>query len=334
VRRLAHVLLGLAALAPACSPDEPAATGPPLRLPYDVEVDARGRVYVADGLLHRVLRHDPATGETVVVAGTGERGSSGDGGPALEATLDEPVGLALDAAGNLYLADFPANRIRRVDPSGRITTLAEIELPAEVALHPDGRSAAVPTLGNYLHRIDLQTGTVETLAGDGTPATTGQGGPATAASVESPHGAAYDDEGNLYFPDGHFLRRIDAQSGVIETVAGTGTEGASGDGGPALEAAIDAVKVLVEPDGSLYLVGGDPGGGQIRRIEPDGTIETVVGTGSLGEDGEGRSATEIGILPSDVAFAPDGALVFSQTAPEPAVRRVDPETGLVTTLLR
>ena len=172
-------------------------------------------------------------------------------------------------------------------------------------------------------------------AGDGIPATSGEGGPAVEASVESPHGAAYDDAGNLYVPDGPgYLRRIDAETGVIETVAGVGTEGASGDGGAATRAAIDASKLLIGPDGSLYLVGGDPGGGEIRRIAPDGTIETVVGTGVLGENGEGLPATEIGILASDVAIAPDGALVFSQTEPEPAVRRVDPETGLVTTLVR
>jgi sugar lactone lactonase YvrE len=357
-RLLPAVVLTLAAFAAGCASGEeieaepaPVPAAPRLELPLDVEIDPEGRIFIADAALHRVLRHDPATGETVVVAGTGEPGSSGDGGAAVDAKLDEPVGLGLDADGNLYVADFPANRVRRIDPGGRITTLAgtgregwsgdggpaeraDLGLPAAAVVDPDGRYLAVPTLENYVRRIDLDTGTIETLAGDGTPATTGEGGPAAEASVESPHGAAYDSRGNLYLPDGHFLRRIDAKSGVIETVAGVGTEGATGDGGAAVRAAIDAAKLLVGPDGSLYLVGGDPDGGQIRRIAPDGTIETVVGTGTLGEYGDGRLATEIGILPSDVALAPDGALVFSQTAPEPAVRRVDPETGLVATLVR
>jgi hypothetical protein len=356
-RLLLAVISTLAALAAGCASGEteaepaPVTAAPPLELPLDVEVDPDGRIFIADAALHRVLRHDPATGETVVVAGTGVPGSSGDGGAALDATLDEPVGLGLDANGNLYVADFPANRVRRIDPSGRITTLAgtgregwsgdggpaeraDLGLPAAAVVDPAGRYLVVPTLGNYVRRIDLGVGTIETLAGDGTPATTGEGGPAVEASVESPHGAAYDAGGDLYLPDGHVLRRIDAETGVIETVAGTGREGASGDGGAAIRAALDAAKLLVGPDGSLYLVGGDPDGGRIRRIAPDGTIETVVGTGTLGENGEGRLATEIGILPSDVALAPDGALVFSQTAPEPAVRRVDPVTGLVTTLVR
>lgn len=348
--RRVRLALALAACLPAAAcagtEDEPVpsreeqgqAAAPRLELPYDVEVDARGRVYVADGELHQVLRHDPDSGETVVLVGTGAPGSAGDGGPAEEATLEEPVGLALDGDGNLYVADFWAHRIRRVDPSGGITTVAgtgvegwngdggpadraALGLPAAVAVDPTGRYLAVPTLGNYVRRIDLETGLIETIAGDGRPATTGEGGPAATASVESPHGAAYDDAGNLLFPDGQRrVRQVDAETGAITTLLR----------GPDAS----ATKVLVAPDGSLYLVDGDPNGGLVRRIGPDGTVEIAIGTGSLGESGDGLLAGEIGILPSDVAVAPDGALVFSQTEPEPAVRRVDPATGLVTTLLR
>lgn len=89
-----------------------------------------------------------------------------------------------------------------------------------------------------------------------------------------------------------------------------------------------------DPDGSIYLVTGDPSGGDVRRLDPDGTVEVLVGTGALGPAEDGLPATEIGILPSDVAVAPDGALLLSQAEPEPAVRRVDPETGIVTTLFR
>lgn len=348
MRRLSLALaLAACLLAAGCAggDDEPgpvleerAAPGPRLELPYDVEIDGQGRIYVADGLLHQVLRHDPATEETVVVAGTGRAGTSGDGGPATAAEIEEPVGLALDAAGNLFIADFPANRVRRVDADGVITTVAgtgvegwsgdggpaaeaDLGLPAEVAVDPSGRYVAVPTLGNYIRRIDLESGLIETIAGDGRPRTTGEGGPAAQASVESPHGVGYDESGNLVFPDGQRrIRQVDVGSGAITTVV----RGADA----------SAAKVLVTPDDTLYLVDGDPGGGLIRRIAPDGTVEIVVGTGVLGENGEGLPAVEIEILPSDVALAPDGALIFSQTQPEPAVRRVDPATGLVTTLLR
>ena len=296
----------------ASSDDEPI-----LRLPYDVEVDERGRIYVADGELHQILLLDPATDEVAVFAGTGEPGSDGDGGPATAARIGEPVGLALAEDGTLFIADFPEHRVRRVDPDGTISTLARIRLPAEVALDAEERYLAVPSLASVLRRVDLETERVERLA-----------------RVETPHGAAYDEAGNLYFPDGHYVRRMDATSGALTTIAGTGREEATGDGGPASDAGVDAVKLLVAADGSLYLVGGDPGGGTIRRISPDGIIETVVGTGTLGPNGDGGPAVAAGILPSDVALARDGALIVSQTEPVPSIRRVDPSTGVITTLLR
>jgi streptogramin lyase len=290
---------------------------PNLRLPYDVEVDTRGRIYIADGELHQVLLLDPAQGEVSIFAGTGEPGSDGDGGPATAAQIGEPVGLALASDGTLFIADFFENRVRRVDSDGTISTLARIRLPAEVALDSRGRSLAVPSLESVLRLMELDGGRMKTLA-----------------RPETPHGAAFDEDGNLYFPDGHYIRRMDAQTGAIRTIAGTGREEATGDGGPAREAGVDAVKLLVGPDGSLYLVGGDPSGGTVRRISPDGIIETVVGTGSLGPNGDGGSALAAGILPSDVVLTEDGALIVSQTEPEPAIRRVDPETGVITTLLR
>jgi DNA-binding beta-propeller fold protein YncE len=311
---------------------------PVLELPYDLAVDSEGAIYVADGLLHQVLRVDPGTGESEIVAGTGEAGTSGDGGPAEEATLQEPVGVSFAPDGSLLIADFVANRIRRVDPDGTIFTVAgtgregwsgdggpaeraDLGLPTAVALDPTGRYVAVPTLGNYVRRIDLETGRIQTVAGDGAQRTTGEGGPAVEASVESPHGAAYDAGGNLYFPDGQVaIRRILADTGTIESVVE----------GPEAE----AFKVLFAPDGTLYLVSGDPSGGQIKRLSEGGSIEVVVGTGVLGASDDGMPATEIGVLPSDIEFAPDGALLFAQSQPEPAVRRVDPETGVVTTILR
>jgi sugar lactone lactonase YvrE len=343
-----HAVLALLLVAAGCGgdgddaarPTAPAVERPEpvLQLPYDLAVDAEGRIYVADGLLHQVLRVDPESGESEVFAGTGEVGSDGDGGPAVEATIQEPVGMALAPDGSLFLADFPANRIRAVAPDGTISTVAgtgsegrtgdggpaaraDLGLPAHVALDPTGRYLAVPTLGNYVRRIDLETGLIETIAGDGEERTTGEGGPAAKASVESPHGAAYDADGNLYFPDGQSLiRRVLAESGRIETAV-DGLEGG-------------AFKVLFAPDGSLYLISGDPSGGQVSRVAEDGSLEVVIGTGSLGASDDGMLATEIGVLPSDIEFAPDGALLFSQSEPEPAVRRVDPETAVVTTILR
>ena len=327
-----RLALLLCVVAAGCSGEAPEAgrqsttpAAPRLQLPYDLAVDAEGRVYVADGLLRRILRHDPATGETTVVAGTGESGSTGDGGPARAATFEEPLGLAFDRDGNLYVVDFPAGRIRRIAPDGTIATLAGgLDLVAAAAVDPTGSYLAAPTLENYVRRIDLETGTVGTIAGDGTPVDAGDGGPAAEARVESPHGAEFDAEGNLYLPSATgALRRVDAESGTIETMDAT-------TGGVAEE----TFKMIAAPDGSLYLVAGSPDGGLIRRLAPDGTIDAVVGTGMIGAAADGMAATEVGVLPSDVALAPDGAILFSQSEPEPAVRRVDPETGIVSTLFR
>jgi streptogramin lyase len=343
-----HAVLALFVLVAGCGGDgEEAARqttaavdvpAPVLELPYDLAFDAEGRLYVADGLLHQVLRVDPGTGLSEVVVGTGEVGSEGDGGPAVEATIQEPVGIAFAPDGSLFVADFAANRIRAVGPDGTISTIAgtgrdgrtgdggpatkaDLGLPAYVALDPTGRYLAVPTLGSLVRRIDLETGRIATVAGNGEQRTTGEGGPATEASVESPHSAVYDEEGNLYFPDGqNLIRRVLADSGRIETVV-------DGLGG-------GAFKVLFAPDGTLYFITGDPSGGQVSRVAADGSLEVVVGTGSLGASDDGMRAAEIGVLPRDIAFAPDGALLFSQSEPEPAVRRVDPATGVVTTILR
>jgi streptogramin lyase len=329
----AWLVAGCADGAPAGAPAT-TAPEPRLLLPFDVEVDAQGRIYVADGELHQVLRLDPASGNVEVVAGNGDAGSTGDGGLAVDARIAEPTGLALASDGTLFLADFSENRVRRVDPDGTITTVAEPLGPAEVALDPTGRYLAVPLLGHVVFRVDLRSGTSRRIAGDGNAATTGNGGPAVKARVESPHGAAYDADGNLYLPDGAYIRRIDARTGVITTIAGTGFAEPDGDGGPAREASVNPVKLLVTPEGGIYVVGSDLTGGTIRFIDPDGTIDAVAGTGFIGADGEGGPALEAEILPSDVALAPDGALIVSQTEPEPAVRRIDPETGIITTLLR
>jgi DNA-binding beta-propeller fold protein YncE len=325
IRRASLVPLGCLLLAAGCSDGAPeagapatTASEPRLLLPFDVEVDAQGRIYVADGELHQVLRFDPASGDVEVVAGNGTAGSEGDGGPAVDARIGEPTGLALAPDGTLFLADFAENRVRRVDPQGTVSTLAELIGPAEVALDPTGRFLAVPLLGHVVFRIDLRTGRSVRIAGNGNAATTGDGGPARGAQIESPHGAAYDPDGNLFLPDRNSIRRIDPHTGVI-------TATASG---------VHAVKLLVAPGGGIYLTESEPTGGTIRFIDPDGTIHTVAGTGFIGADGEGGPALEAEILPSDVALAPDGALIVSQTEPEPAVRLIDLETGIITTLLR
>lgn len=255
-----------------------------LKLPYDLEVAPDGAIFVADAMLHRIVRVDRATRRATTHA-TG---------------IDEPTGLAIDAAGNLYATDFPAGRVLRIDPRGRVTTLARIPRPAEVAVDPAGSRLAVASLADAVYGVDLATGSVTRIIG-----------------AVSPHGVEYDAAGNLFFPDGLVIKRLDARSGQVRTLA-----------------SVEAVKLLAAPDGGLYAVSGDPTGGQVLRIDPDTTTRVVAGNNTLGPYGDGGPATSAGLLPSDVALAPDGALLITQTSPVAAVRRVDLGSGLITTLVR
>ncbi len=238
------------------------ATGAPLRSPAGVAVDAAGNVFVADTGNDRVRRVDAATGLAWTIAGGGwPPDGLGDGGPATSARLDEPRGLALDAAGNLLIADQWHYRVRRVD---------------------------------------LGTGVIATVAGNGDwPGALGDGGPAVNASLAQPSDVVVDGAGNLFVADsGHSrVRRVDAGTGVIETIAGDGTWGDSGDGGPATTARLNNPRGLaLETSGALLIA--DTGNDRVRRVDPvTGLIDTVAGNGeSYGNPGDGGPATEAVVL--------------------------------------
>ena len=224
-----------------------------MRLPYDLE--ARGSsLYIADGLRHQVLRLDLRTRRVTVFAGTGVAGSSGDKGPARKARIDEPTELAFDRAGNLYLTDFNQGRVRRISPRGIITTVARVSEAAGLAVHPDGGSLAIASIDGYVRQLDLATGRLELIAGNGTQASGGDGGPAAQAQVNRPHDVAYDTRGNLLVADAAGVRRIDKATGVIDT---------------ALK--LPAFKIVPGPGGTLYLLDG----GAYRRHGHAGRCERV-----------------------------------------------------------
>jgi sugar lactone lactonase YvrE len=261
--------------------------------PNDVALDASGNMYISDGGLYcggpggyTVRKVDP-DGIITTVAGTGEPGFSGDGGPATKAKLDLPIAVAVDREGNLYISDEENYRIRKVDKGGIITT----------------------------------------IAGTGEGGYSGDGGSATSAQLTDPGGLAFDDRGNLYVADYTSVRKIDP-SGTIATVAGTGRAGFSGDGGPATEAKLTAYDVAFDSEGNMYIADSDDQ--RIRKVDKDGIITTVVGSGKEGYSGDGGPATEAALRgPSGVALDGEGNLFISDHY-NSVVRKVD-RNGTITT---
>lgn len=276
--------------------------------PLDVAVDGDGNVLISDSSNGRIRKVSASSGLVTTVAGTGNTSDdSGDGGPAVEAGFYAlPRGLALDNAGNLLITTY--TRVRRVDAAtGIITTVAgtsnagfsgdggpataaALQEPSDVIIDGAGNVYIVDTGNHRIRRVDAVTGIITTVAGSGlATGALGDGGPATSASLNRPQSIALDEAGNLLIADYyHFrVRRVDAATGVITTIAGNGATSASGDGGPASAAGLGAPAGIVLDDaGHLYLTST----GQVRRIDAaTGIITTVVSDINGPYDERGRS---------------------------------------------
>jgi sugar lactone lactonase YvrE len=328
------VLLLLLAL--ASSPQAATQTIPaiavPLILPSAIVFDTAGNLYLAETASHVIRRVDTA-GNITTIAGTGTQGFSGDNGPAIAAQLDSPQGLALDSANNLYIADTHNHRIRKLNlTTGLIATiagagtpgfsgdtgpatLANLALPTALALDSANNLYLADTGNHRIRRIDAATGRITTTAGTGTQGFSGDNGPATAASIDSPQGLAFDSANNLYLADtnNHRIRRIAISTGRITTLAGTGTQSFSGDTGPSNAAAVALPHGLtIDPAGNLYLA--DTANHRIRRIDPTGVITTVAGTGTQGFSGDNGPATTASLdTPRSTILSPTALLTLADT---------------------
>ena len=278
------------------------ATRAQLSDPNGVMVDVAGNLYIADTQNNEVRRVD-ANGVITKVAGAGYAGYSGDGGPATSAQLGGPGGVAVDAAGNLYIADFWNYVVRKVSASGVITTFAGNGKgyysgdggPAASAALSNVHGVAFDAAGNLYIAANYDcvirkvgtNGVITTVAGNDSGGYSGDGGPAASAQLNNPAGVAADAAGNIYIADtGNNVIRKVATDGVITTVAGNGTAGYSGDGGPATRAELNyPAGVAVDAFGNIYIA--DSWNHSIRRVWANGTITTIAGSGTKGYSGDG-----------------------------------------------
>ncbi|WP_158793453.1 Ig-like domain repeat protein [Granulicella sp. L60] len=295
------------------------ATSATLASPSAVAYDANGNLFFADAQNH-VVREVSQNGQISTIAGTGAEGYSGDGGPAITAFLDTPTGVAVDAGGNVYIADSHNHRVRKVS-AGTITTIAgtgtpgyfgdngaataaQLSLPIAVAVDSTGNVYIADTNNNRIRKI-IGT-TITTIAGNGEELFAGDGAAASAAVLDTPTGVAVDASGNVYIADRHNQRvRMITATGTISTIAGSGTPNFSGsfsgDGASASTATLAKPSgVSVDGAGNLYIA--DNGNQRIRQVSV-GTIATVAGSGQQGFGGDSGPATSAILNSPRAAFA-------------------------------
>ncbi len=290
--------------------DGGAAVSAKLYNPTGVAVDSAGNVYIADQD-NCVIRKILTSGAITTVAGyagtSASRGFGGDGGAATRALLDGPTGVAVDHAGNIYIADNGNSRIRMVNTSGIISTFAgsssvgfsgdggaataaKLWGPMSVAVDNSGNVYIADKFNNRVRKVNT-SGTITTIAGNGYSTFSGDGGEATAASVYNPSGVIVDGARNVYIADyeNDRIRKVNT-SGIISTIAGNGYGTYAGDGGDATAASVNApVGLAIDSHGNIYVA--DVYNQRIRTISASGTISTLAGTGTYGFSGDGGDAT-------------------------------------------
>ena len=287
------------------------ATQAQLSLPSGVVVDDKGNIYISDRSNDRVRVVDNK-GIITTFAGNGVDGYKGDLGPATQAQLSKPFGLALDKKGNLYIADRVSNRVRKVNPQGIITTVAgdggfffmgdngpayraSLAGPTGIVVDKNGILYIADRNNNRIRSVDTQ-GMIRTVAGTGQQDYNGEAEMARDTNLYLPFGVALDQDGKLLIIDrSHYrIRRINPRSGSIETVAGNGVKMFAGDGGPATGAKLSFPHgIAVDKKGNVIF--SDKGHYRIRRISPDGIIQTIAGTGIRGNIGDGLPALKASI---------------------------------------
>ena len=264
--------------------------------PYGLTIGPDGALYVGEINTHRVRRVDLTTGRITTVAGTGEKGYAGDGGPATQAQLNEPYEVRFDQAGNLYFVEMQNAVIRKVDRA---------------------------------------SGIISTVAGTGTPGFSGDGGPATQAQFNQPHSIAFDAAGDLYVADirNNRIRKIARKTGIISTFSGTGEQIMAPDGSPVQGASLNEPRAMdFDSKGDMYLA--LRRGNAVYRIDMKAlTLHHIAGTGESGYEGDGGPAKLAKLSgPKGISIGPDGGVYIADTESH-TIRRIDQQTGVIATVI-
>jgi trimeric autotransporter adhesin len=332
--------------------DNGAATDAMLYGPRGIAVDGNGDLYIADYYNNCVRKVATATGIITTVAGNGTAGFSGDNGPASEATLSGPTGVAVDVSGNLYIADQGNNRVRKVSAeTGAIATVAgngtagysgdngaateaSLSLPAAVTIDSAGNLYIADQGNHRIRKVSEKEGIITTVAGNGTAGYSGDNGAAVLAGLNAPSGVAIDAAGNIIIADrsNDRIREVFAGTGVIVSISGMGTSGYSGDKGAALTAAMNRPSaVAIGRDGNIYIA--DQENYVVRKvIGGSGVIVTVAGGSGTDFSGDNGPATAAGINhPQGMAWDSAGNFYIADSGNN-RIRRIAAGTGVISTV--
>ncbi|MEI6403488.1 MAG: hypothetical protein WCP59_15020, partial [Actinomycetota bacterium] len=328
--------------------DNITATTAQLNFPTGVAVDTAGNIYIADSSNHRIRKVDASTGIITTIAGTDTNGYNGDNITATTAQLNFPTGVAVDTAGNIYIAEYFNYRVRKVDAStGIITTIAgtdtgdyngdnitattaQLNGPSSVAVDTAGNIYIADTDNQRVRKIDSSTGIITTIAGTDTGDYNGDNITATTAQLNGPSSVAVDTAGNIYIADAgnQRVRKVDSSTGIITTIAGTDTPGYNGDNITATTAQLNyPYGVAIDTAGNIYIA--DTGNQRVRKVDSNtGVIIHIAGAG-VGDTSPATSS----LLKSPRGLAIDTAgNIYIADTNNHRVRKVTASTGLITTI--
>lgn len=296
-----------------------------LFFPRSVAYDSTGDLYIADQENDRIMRL-PAGSALMQIAGNGNEGFSGDGGQSNQASLNNPYGVTVDTAGNVYIADSGNERVRMVDLNGVITTIAgngnymflgdngpakSAQLdPASVTLDSAGNLYVADNANHRIRKINLTTKIITTVAGIGTAGYSGDGGAATSAQLKFPNGVAVDSAGNLYIADqgNHVVRRVNASNGAINTIAGNSNFVFNMESGTAIGVSIDPSRVAVDSSGNVYIA--DYFNDRLRKLTLQVPATMKISSGNA-QSGPPGTSLSIAVAVTDATGAPVGNVAVS-----------------------